>query len=176
MTAFELQILDLIQKYMASPLMNTVMVFITSLGDYGILWIIITGILLFNSKTRKEGIASAISLILCAIICNGILKPLVGRIRPCDLNTAVTLLVNRPPDYSFPSGHTASSFASAVAIFASGNKKLGIVSIVIAFLIGFSRMYVYVHFPTDVLAGMMLGIMLGVIGKILTDHTSTKNT
>jgi undecaprenyl-diphosphatase len=92
-----------------------------------------------------------------------ILKPLVARIRPCDVNTAVQLLIARPTDYSFPSGHTAASFAATFALYFS-RKKLWIPAIGLAVLISFSRLYLYVHYPTDILAGVMIGIIMGFLG------------
>ena len=88
------------------------------------------------------------------------IKPLVGRIRPYDINTAVGLLIPRPTDFSFPSGHTGASFAAAAALEDS-NYRLRIPAWVLAVLIAFSRLYLYVHYPTDVLAGAMLGILTG---------------
>lgn len=95
------------------------------------------------------------------IVGNGILKPLVARVRPCTLYPGVSMLSSMPTDYSFPSGHAFSSFAAAVAIFCQ-RKKLGIVALILAAGIGFSRMYLFVHFPSDVLAGVFLGTLSGV--------------
>ena len=104
----------------------------------------------------------AISLILCLLIGNLTLKPLVARIRPCDVNTQVHLLIPRPHDFSFPSGHTMSSFASATVILHEHKKISGILSMVIAFFISFSRLYLYVHYPSDVLAGALIGLAIAV--------------
>ena len=102
-----------------------------------------------------------------ALLCNLILKPLVARIRPYDVNTAVQLLVSKPVDYSFPSGHTAASFASVVALFMAGERKLWKPALVLAVLIAFSRLYLYVHYPTDVLGGLILGLIAGYLGSRL---------
>lgn len=114
-----------------------------------------------------------IALALEIVCCNVILKPFVARIRPCDVNTAVQLLIERPIDYSFPSGHTASSFAAASALYFS-RKKLWIPAAVLAGMIGFSRLYLYVHYPTDVLAGALIGIMMGWIGYVLANAVSAR--
>lgn len=169
----ELAILDFIQSNLRSGIMDSVMTFITGLGDSGKIWIACTILLLLIPKTRKAGLAMGIALALEIVCCNIILKPFVARIRPCDVNTAVQLLIERPLDYSFPSGHTASSFAAASALY-FGRKKLWIPAAVLAGLIAFSRLYLYVHYPTDVLAGALIGIMMGWIGSVLANVISAR--
>ena len=169
----ELAILDFIQSNLRCGIMDSIMTFITGLGDGGKIWIACTILLLLIPKTRKAGLAMGIALALEIVCCNVILKPFVARIRPCDVNTAVQLLIERPLDYSFPSGHTASSFAAASALY-FGRKKLWIPAAVLAGLIGFSRLYLYVHYPTDVLAGALIGIMMGWIGSVLANAISAR--
>jgi undecaprenyl-diphosphatase len=106
-----------------------------------------------------DGIMLLGSLLLCFLLGNLLLKPLVGRIRPCDIHSSIPLLIARPTDYSFPSGHTMSSFAAANIIF-HANVELGIAAYILALLIAFSRLYLYVHYPSDVLAGMILGLFV----------------
>lgn len=98
------------------------------------------------------------------IVCNGLLKNLVARTRPCDVNTAIQLLISHPTDYSFPSGHTAASFTAVAALYFSGDKKIWKAAIVLGTLIAFSRMYLYVHYPTDILGGALIGIFSGFVG------------
>ena len=136
---------------------------ITRLGSDGAIWIVLAGALLFSRKYRKVGFAILCALALEVTLCNIILKPLIARIRPCDINTAVQLLINRPTDFSFPSGHTASSFAAVSALYFS-RQRLWRPALILAILISFSRLYLYVHYPTDVLAGIMLGIIVGFLG------------
>ena len=88
--------------------------------------------------------------------------------RPCDVNTAVTILVNRPHGHSFPSGHTASAFAAAFALWLQ-NRKLGVPALVLAAFIAFTRLYLYVHFPTDILGGVALGLALGALASWMAD-------
>lgn len=164
---FELGILDFIQSHLRSDVLDFIMPLITKLGDGGILWICLSLILLLFRKTRRMGIVMAVSLALEVLCCNVILKPFVARTRPCDMNTAVQLLVPRPSDYSFPSGHTGAAFAAASALFFSKN-RIWIPTVILAALIGFTRLYLYVHYPSDVLAGALLGIMLGCLGNMLT--------
>ena len=106
----------------------------------------------------------AAALVVDVILCNGILKHLVARTRPCDVNTAIRLLIARPHDFSFPSGHTAASFAAVTALYLADEKKLWKISCVVAVLIAFSRLYLYVHYPTDVLGGLAVGILSGMAG------------
>lgn len=162
----EIQILDWIQT-IRTPAGDVLMPFITSLGDGGIIWIVLTAALLAIPKTRKTGIVLVAALVLDVIICNGIIKNLVARTRPYDVNTAVDLMICKPRDYSFPSGHTAASFAAASALYFAGEKRLWKPAIVLAVLIAFSRLYLYVHFPTDILGGILVGVLCGYAGKRL---------
>ena len=160
---FDMAILDLIQSNIRTGFMDAIMPFITQLGDAGLIWIILSIGLIIPKKTRKIGFVMIIALILNGIICNIILKPMLARIRPFDVNTAVKLLINKPRDFSFPSGHTSASFTAASVLFFR-KSKLFVPSLVLAFLISFSRLYLYVHDPSDVLAGLVLGVLCGYIG------------
>lgn len=156
----EFQILDALQK-IHTPILDKFMAAITSLGNAGIIWIILAAVLLIYPKTRKTGIIVAAAYL---ILCNVILKNLIARTRPYDINTAVQIIIAKPHDYSFPSGHTAASFASVAALYLAGAKKGWKIAGVLAVLIAFSRLYFYVHFSTDVLGGIVFGILSGVIG------------
>lgn len=152
-----------IQEHIRCAFLTPVMEFVTHLGDAGMIWIILTvGLLLFK-KTRKVGVMSALALLLALLVDNVILKNLVGRIRPYEVVEGLDCLIGAQKDFSFPSGHTGSSFASAVVCFRELPKKYGIPLLVLAFLIGFSRLYVGVHYPTDVLAGMIIGTLLALL-------------
>ena len=159
----ELQILDALQT-IHNPVLDTLMCAITRLGDAGIFWILLCMVLLILPKTRRSGVILMAALLVDLVICNGILKPLVHRIRPFDVKTGIELLVKRPIDFSFPSGHTAASFASVMALYLAGEKRLWIPALVLAVLIAFSRLYLYVHYPTDVLGGVVIGVMAGALG------------
>lgn len=164
----ELRILDLIQT-LHTPAGDLLMCFFSKLGNAGAIWLLLTVILLCVPGKRKAGIFLAGALLVDVVLCNGILKHLFARVRPCDINTAVSLLVPRPLDYSFPSGHTAASFASVTALFLAGEKKLWKPALILAMLIAFSRMYLYVHYPTDILGGIAVGVLSGYVGSKLTD-------
>ena len=171
--SFEFTILDWIQANLRTSILDLLMPAISALGNSGLIWIILTGILIFMPKYRKVGMAVLTGLVLEVICCNLVLKPLVARIRPCDVNTAVQLLIPRPDDYSFPSGHTAASFAAVSALYFNRN-RLWIPSLMLAVLIAFSRLYLYVHYPTDILAGMLLGIMAGWVGSLVSIYADKK--
>ncbi|MDD7281709.1 MAG: phosphatase PAP2 family protein [Erysipelotrichaceae bacterium] len=156
----ELEILNWIQN-LRTPILDSFMCFITKSGNGGLIWIVLVIVLLTMKKTRKLGILMGIALCFEVAICNGLLKNLFQRIRPCDMNSAISLLISRPSDYSFPSGHTASSFAVVSLLLFMKYKKLGLVCLVLACLIVFSRMYLYVHYPSDVLGGILVGILCG---------------
>lgn len=173
--AFEFEFLDFLQT-MHTPLITKIMKAASKLGDAGFIWILLTGVLLVIPKTRKVGILVSVALLLDVLTCNVILKPLIARTRPYDVNTAVELLIRAPRDYSFPSGHTAASFAAAAALWFADKKKLAIPALVLAVLIAFSRMYFYVHYPTDVLGGAILGMVCGWLSyKLLSQKMKENN-
>ena len=167
MLSFEFTILDWIQANLRNPILDLLMPALTTLGNSGLVWIILAGVLMFMPKYRKAGAAVMAGLVLEVICCNLVLKPLVARVRPCDVNTAVQLLIARPGDFSFPSGHTGASFAATAALYCS-RSWIWIPSLMLAVLIAFSRLYLYVHYPTDVLAGMLLGVMAGWLGNFVS--------
>ncbi len=161
-----------------SEILDKIMVGITYLGEKGIFWIALSIILLFNAKTRKCGIFMLISMIIGLIVGNGLLKNIVARQRPCWIDDTIKLLVANPKDFSFPSGHTLASFEAAISILLF-NKKWGIVATIVAIMIGFSRLYLFVHFPTDVLAGAVLGTIIAIlvhfVGNKIWDKIKSKN-
>ena len=168
---FDLPILEWIAANLRCPFMDTIMPIITLLGDAGIFWIAIAALCLFFPKYRKMGLSMGISLLIGLLVCNVLLKPLVGRIRPYDyqlehFGKQIQLLVAAQHDFSFPSGHTFASFEAATAIMLH-NKKLGIVAMILAVMISFSRLYLYVHYPTDVLTSVVLGIGIAFLGTFL---------
>lgn len=155
----EFQILDWIAS-LHNGFLDSVLPVISAFGDKGIGWIILSLILLCFPKYRKAGLAMALALIFCLLIGNITLKPLIARPRPYSYFPEMQLLIPPLEDFSFPSGHTFASFASATALFLF-HRKEGIAAGILAAVIAFSRMYFYVHFPTDILAGIILGIASG---------------
>lgn len=132
---------------------------ITMLGNAGIFWIFICIFFLCSKKYRKNGILFLVSLLVCFIIGNLLLKNIVARPRPCWVNPQIPLLIANPVDFSFPSGHSLHSFAGALSIWYA-NKRWGIFAFILAGLISFSRLYLFVHYPSDVLTGIVLGIAI----------------
>ena len=158
MDVIEFQILYTLQE-LRTPLVDGLMVFITSLGDHGWFWILM-GVLLFSfPRTRILGGCMLISIAAGFLLGNVMLKNIAARQRPCWLDPSVELLVPVPKDFSFPSGHSLVSFEGAVCIFLF-NRKWGIPALMLAVLTAFSRLYLFVHFPTDVLAGIVMGTVI----------------
>ena len=155
----EFSILYFIQG-LHTPFLDRFMTAVTSLGDKGWFFIVLGIILFCFKRTRKMGAAVLLSLAAGGLIGNVVLKNLVMRDRPCWIDESVRLLIQNPKDFSFPSGHTLASFETAVSIFLY-NRKWGVPVIVLASVIALSRLYLFVHFPTDVLSGMALGIFIG---------------
>ena len=168
---FDLPILEWIAANLRSAFLDAVMPVITLLGDAGIFWIAIAALCLFFPKTRKMGLSMGAALVIGLLLCNVTLKPLVQRIRPYDyqlehFGKTIQLLIAAQHDFSFPSGHTIASFEAATVILLY-NRKLGIPAMILAVLIAFSRLYLYVHDPTDVLASVVLGIGIAFLGTFL---------
>ena len=165
---FEFAFLDWLQQF-HNPVLDALAVFLNYAGEHGELWIAFTLLLLLFRRTRKAGCAMATALVLYLVAGDCILKPLFARPRPCDINTSITMLVARPHGHSFPSGHTASGVAAAYALWLQ-NRKLGAPALVLAAFIAFTRLYLYVHFPTDVLGGAVLGIALGTAASAFANY------
>lgn len=170
-------LLDWLRVSFANPLLDTIMIGVSALGDGGFLWIALGVLfLLLGRKKRtwiRRGWMVLLSLAGNALVCNVILKPLVNRTRPYVL-MGYDILIPPVGDASFPSGHTAASFAAATAIYAM-DRKWGILAYVFAALMGFSRLYLGVHFPTDVLAGAVCGVVtaklvLWLMGRRFSDE------
>lgn len=168
-------ILMFIQNNMRNEFMDSLMAIVTTLGNGGLIWFVIAVILLFFKEYRNYGLIIIVALILCGLIGNICLKNLVGRLRPCDVNASIELLIARPTDFSFPSGHAMTSFAPAIVLIFM-NKKIGAIALVLASSIAFSRLYLYVHYPSDVIAGAAIGIVLAlVLVKIIIYKQDIKN-
>ena len=163
---WDFSILNYIQEHFRCGFLDAIMPGISFLGNASLIWILIAVILVARKETRRWGILLAIGLCLNGIVSSVFIKNLVARDRPCWINQDIVLLIKSPKDYSFPSGHSFASFVSAVILFA-WNKKAGFVAFVLAFLIAFSRLYLYVHFPSDVLCGTLLGLFFGVMILII---------
>lgn len=150
-----------IQNHVRQEWMNPIWIGITKLGDGGLVWITGSLLLLIPKKTRKVGVCSLIALAGSLLVNNVILKNLVARTRPYDVIEGLHSLIGKQNDFSFPSGHTGSSFAAATVMFCGLKKRYGSFAMILAALIGFSRMYVGVHYPSDVIGGALIGAVIG---------------
>lgn len=157
----ELDILYWLQR-LHSDFLDSVMVkvFNDFVGEKGEMWVILGILLLLIPKTRKLGLCVLSAYIIAYYIGDGILKDLIARPRPCMKDETVKLLVKRPSSFSCPSVHSMLAFASSSVIFWY-HRKTGIIALVFAALVGFSRMYFFVHYPSDVLFGAALGFIIG---------------
>lgn len=168
-------ILLFIQEYIRQDWMTPFWTMITSLGNGGRFWIGLSVLLLIPKKTRKAGIAALLAMILNLLFTNVVLKNMVARIRPYEVIAGLRILIDPEKSFSFPSGHTACSFAAAYAYYrCSTQKRWGIAALVLAGLIGFSRLYVGVHYPTDVIGGALIGIFAAWLASVAVKFISEK--
>ncbi|HMM06131.1 MAG TPA: phosphatase PAP2 family protein [Clostridiales bacterium] len=172
MTDLDIGILYWLQDHVVCSFLTPLMKTVTTMGNGGIFWILMCLILMIPKSTRKIGMIAALSLAFVAIFNNLILKNIVARPRPFTY-ADIELLIAAPKGYSFPSGHAASSFATATAVFL-GNKRVGAIALVLAALVAFSRMYFFVHFPSDVLVGSLEGILAAIVISKIVDYAMKK--
>ena len=158
-----------IQNHLVSSAFNPYMIALSKMGNAGIIWGVLGIALLTVKKYRGAGIAVILALAISLVLGNGVLKPLAARLRPCITYPWIPVLIPLPTDYSFPSGHTFASFAAAAAIFCR-SRQLGTAALLLATGIGFSRMYLFVHYPSDVLAGALLGTVSGIAAYRLSGY------
>ena len=171
--ALDFSILYGIQDHLRCLFLDLLMPRITMLGEYGAVWILAALVLLGMKRHRRGGLTLAAALIAGLILCNLLLKPLAARPRPCWLDTGIPLLVPMPLDYSFPSGHSVSSFAAS-AVLLRYDKRMGLPALALAVLIAFSRLYLFLHFPSDVAAGILLGTLIGLSVSLILDRFPRK--
>lgn len=170
---WEFAVLNAIQK-MRTPFLDKLMPCITFLGQWAILWIVIAVLCLAFKQKRKLGISLLFDIIINTVVCNLIFKNIVQRLRPYILNESFRLLIPPERDYfSFPSGHSMLAFGAATIIFIY-NKKVGICMYFLAALIAFSRLYLYMHFPTDVMIGSGMGVLLAIFSYKIEKHLLVK--
>lgn len=159
------KILLFIQEFLRFSWLTPIMKFITSLGNGAMIWIVVAVILLCTTHYRKTGTAMAVALLVGYLVTNLILKNLVLRARPYDVIAGLTALTGPLGDSSFPSGHTTSSIAAGFVMLKGTQHYLGIPAFVLAVLIALSRLYLGVHYPTDVLAGALIGLFAAFSAK-----------
>ncbi len=155
----DFMIIDAIQVHLRCGFLDTVIPVMTHFGI--VLWIALALIFMFTKKYRECGISMGAGMVMGLLVGNLILKNLIARDRPCWINDTIQLLIEVPDDFSFPSGHTLASFIAAIVIFRH-SKKLGIPALLLACFMSFTRLYLYVHFPTDILAGIILAVIIAI--------------
>lgn len=169
-------ILLFIQDYIRNPILTPIFLVITTLGNGGMIWILLTLLMLCIPKTRKVGYMAALALIGSLLINNMFLKNFVARTRPYEVIEGLTCLVRQPRDYSFPSGHTTTSFAAAWVMFRRLPKRYGVSALVLAILIALSRLYVGVHYPSDVLFGVVDGIAISCGAEAIVEWLGNRKS
>ena len=172
---YEIKILHSLHDILQCDFLDFLMPLVTALGNYGIFWILLAVILLPFKRTRKIGLTMGIALILGLIVGNLTLKPLTARIRPYDFDPSIRLLIPPEHEFSFPSGHTLASFEGAAVIYIY-HRKFGCAALILAVLIAFSRLYLMVHYPIDVIAGGILGSIFALIAVKLTNLIFKNNS
>ncbi len=162
-------ILLFFQEVIRNPVLTPILKVITTLGNAGAIWIVLTILLLLIPKTRKVGFMTLLSLTGTLVINNMFLKNLVNRTRPYEVIEGLTYLVRTPVDSSFPSGHSACSFAVACIMFRRLPRKYGVPALILAIVIALSRLYVGVHYPSDVLFGTISGIAISYVAEAIAE-------
>ena len=166
-----------LQEFVRNPILDRIMITMTRLGDNGIFWIILALFFVAFKKTRRMGICCFLSMIFSYVSVNIILKNVIGRIRPYDAIEELMCIIEVQPDFSFPSGHSSISFACLTVIFLMVPKKTyAVIPAVIGLLICFSRMYVGVHYPTDILGGILLGILCGLLAYFIVNKAAARRS
>ncbi|MEG2596904.1 MAG: phosphatase PAP2 family protein [Oscillospiraceae bacterium] len=169
-------ILDWIQENLRYDFLDEIFTFITKLGNAGMIWIAVGIFLCCFKKWRKGGMTMLIAVAMAFLVGEMTIKPLVGRVRPFVYNPTLPLLIEPPNGFSFPSGHAMSSFAAATALFLCGNRRKSWSWFLGAALIAFSRVYLYVHYPSDVLLGSIFGILSGMAAFYLVKKLWQRKT
>lgn len=160
-TNIDFCVLDFIQSHVRCAFLDFFMPLVSSLGNGGLIWLFLAAVMLLREKYRKQGFVLLVGLAAGFVLGNLLLKPLIARPRPNWVNLGVELLIDNPLDFSFPSGHTLSSFVAAFLI-SMDNHKFGYAAIPFAALMAFSRLYLYVHYPSDVLAAVVLAFFIAL--------------
>lgn len=154
----DVSILEMIQQHWHSGAMDQYMILVTTLGNKGGIWIAVSLVMLFSKRHRKTGVLMAAALVLSALLGEGVLKHWIGRPRPFVSYPEFSSAIVPVSGYSFPSGHTASSFAAA-GVLVFRKEAYRIWAVILGILIAFSRVYLFVHYPSDIAGGIILGAL-----------------
>lgn len=160
---FDSSVMTFIQTYLHNPVADAVFPVVTYLGEAGFLWLLTSVFFLCRKGTRRRGLCMACAVTAGFLFGEVLLKNVVCRERPFQAFPDFTPLLIAPPSgFSFPSGHSCSSFAAATVLLCF-SKKWGVPALIMAALIAFSRVFLFVHWPTDVLCGALLGTAFGLL-------------
>ena len=174
---WDVNVLNWIQEHVCNPFLDIVFTILTYFGEGGIFWIAMALVFLFYKKTRRTGIMMGAAMIIGIALGNGILKNVIGRVRPYDLEGALRaakdIIVPVSSDASFPSGHSLACFECATVLMYR-NVKIGIPALILSIGVGLSRIYAYVHYPTDVIAGAILGCLFALLGIVIVNAVLKK--
>ena len=162
-----------IQNYIRRDFLNPIILFITNLGDAGWFWILVFAVMLIFTKYRKIGLTGLAALLIGFFITNLCLKNMVARIRPYEVIEGLELIGKRANDFSFPSGHSTCSMAASIVLFAKMPKKIGVPALILGILICFSRLYIGIHYLTDIIVGMCVGIIAALLAMYLIKQEKT---
>ena len=163
-----------IQENVRNAFLNPIVTFITHLGDHGYLWIALLLVLLVISKTRKAGLIGAATLLLTFLVNNQCIKPLVARTRPYEVIEGLTILIKKPGEFSFPSGHTSAAFAFFTCLALMTPRKFAPLWMTAAWAVAYSRIYLSQHFLEDILLGSIIGVLSSCIVYVLMDNYTNK--
>lgn len=173
----DLAVLDFIREHFSNPVLDMFFKTITMFGEAGIFFIAVALVMVCFKKTRKTGFMLGAALAIGFLIGNLGIKPLVARVRPYEYDGRdIALIIEKLDDYSFPSGHTLAAFEAATVLMIRDRKHFGIAALVLAVLIAMSRLYLYVHYPSDVIGGAILGTIFGILGVLLVNFVYKKIT
>lgn len=169
-TDWDMGILHWIAQHLTNPFLDWFFPLITVLGDAGLFWIALSVLFICIPRTRKMGWTMGVAMLIGLILGNGLLKNVIGRMRPWEFDpTLIPRITKLPTDRSFPSGHTLASFEAATGMFLR-NRKWSVPAIILAILIAVSRLYIGVHYPTDVIAGVILGVLFAFAARWIVDR------
>lgn len=163
----EESILIWIQENLRSEVMTVIMRCITKLGNYSILWLALAVVFLMYKNTRQVGVTTLVAIGLNTVVTNLIIKNVVERTRPYEVIEGLNILIEKQSDFSFPSGHSSHAFAAGVVLFMMLPRKAGVPILVLSGLIAFSRLYLGVHYPSDVIAGCLIGAVIGILSVVI---------
>lgn len=167
------EILLWIQNHLRMEFLNPVVILITSLGNAGWFWLAVCAALLITKKYRRTGLTGLTAILIGFLITNLWLKNMVARIRPYETIEGLRLIGERAADFSFPSGHSTCSMAAAVVLFARLPSRQGALALALGILICASRLYIGIHYPTDVLAGIGIGTMSAIAAMKIIKQEKT---